>query len=51
MAIMLGALVMNSGAPLSQFMTTNPEIFCGLAASIRIGNALFLVLNIPLITI
>lgn len=32
-------------------MTTNPEIFCGLAARIWIGNVLPLVLNIPLIPI
>lgn len=51
MAIMLGALIMNGVVPGPQLITTNPEVFWGLAASFWIGNVMLLVLNIPLIGI
>ncbi|MBI4193984.1 MAG: tripartite tricarboxylate transporter permease [Betaproteobacteria bacterium] len=49
MALMLGALTIQGIAPGPQVMTQRPELFWGLIASMWIGNALLVVLNLPLI--
>lgn len=49
MALMLGALMIHNIQPGPQMMTEHPTVFWGLIASFWIGNALLIVLNIPLI--
>ena len=49
MALMVGAMTIHNIQPGPQVMTSNPELFWGLIASMWIGNAMLLVLNLPLI--
>jgi TctA family transporter len=49
MALMLGALTIQGIAPGPQVMTQKPDLFWGLIASMWIGNALLVVLNLPLV--
>jgi TctA family transporter len=49
MALMLGALTIQGIAPGPQVMTSKPDLFWGLIASMWIGNALLVVLNLPLV--
>ena len=49
MALMLGALTIQGIAPGPQVMTQRPDLFWGLIASMWIGNAMLVVLNLPLI--
>jgi TctA family transporter len=49
MALMLGALTIQGIAPGPQVMTSRPDLFWGLIASMWIGNALLVVLNLPLV--
>jgi putative tricarboxylic transport membrane protein len=49
MALMLGALTIQGIAPGPQVMTQRPELFWGLIASMWIGNAMLVILNLPLI--
>jgi TctA family transporter len=49
MALMIGALMVHNIAPGPFVMVSNPEIFWGLIASMWIGNAMLVVLNLPLI--
>jgi len=49
MALMLGALIIANIAPGPTLITQHPDLFWGLIASFWIGNAMLLVLNIPLI--
>jgi putative tricarboxylic transport membrane protein len=49
MALILGALTIQGIAPGPQVMTQKPDLFWGLVASMWIGNAMLLVLNLPLI--
>jgi TctA family transporter len=49
MALMLGALTIQGIQPGPEVMTTRPELFWGLVASMWIGNALLVVLNLPMI--
>ena len=51
MALMLGALTIQGIQPGPQVMTQRPELFWGLIASMWIGNAMLVVLNLPLIGI
>ena len=51
MALMVGAMTLHNIVPGPQVMTSNPELFWGLVASMWIGNAMLLVLNLPLIGI
>ncbi len=51
MALMLGALTMQGIQPGPEVMTSRPELFWGLVASMFIGNALLLLLNLPLVGI
>jgi putative tricarboxylic transport membrane protein len=49
MALMLGAMIMHNIQPGPQVMTRNPDVFWGLVASMWIGNAILIVLNLPLV--
>src|SRR3989475_4031557 len=49
MAILLGALMIHGLQPGPLMMTQNPQLFWGIVASMYIGNAMLLVLNMPLI--
>jgi TctA family transporter len=49
MALMLGALTIQGIAPGPQVMTQKPDLFWGLIASMWIGNAMLVVLNLPLV--
>ena len=49
MALMLGALTIQGIAPGPQVMTQRPELFWGLIVSMWIGNAMLVILNLPLI--
>ncbi|MCJ9669431.1 MULTISPECIES: tripartite tricarboxylate transporter permease [unclassified Neorhizobium] len=49
MALMIGALMVHNIAPGPFVMVSNPDIFWGLIASMWIGNAILIVLNLPLI--
>jgi len=49
MAILIGALMINGVTPGPLLMEQHPEIFWGLITSMYLGNAMLLVLNIPLI--
>jgi TctA family transporter len=49
MALMIGALMIQGIAPGPQVMNEKPELFWGLIASMWIGNALLVILNLPLI--
>jgi putative tricarboxylic transport membrane protein len=51
MALMVGAMTIHNIQPGPQVMTSNPELFWGLIASMWIGNAMLLILNLPLIGI
>jgi len=49
MALMVGAMTIHNIQPGPQVMTSNPDLFWGLIASMWIGNAMLIVLNLPLI--
>jgi TctA family transporter len=49
MALMIGALMIQGIAPGPQVMNEKPELFWGLIASMWLGNALLVILNLPLI--
>jgi putative tricarboxylic transport membrane protein len=49
MALMVGAMAIHGIAPGPQVMTSQPQMFWGLIASMWIGNAMLLVLNLPLV--
>ena len=51
MALMIGAMTIKGIQPGPQVMTGNPELFWGLIASMWVGNAMLVVLNLPLIGI
>jgi putative tricarboxylic transport membrane protein len=51
MALMLGALTIHGIQPGPEVMTTRPELFWGLIASMWIGNLMLVILNLPLIGI
>jgi len=51
MALMAGAMMIHGIAPGPDVMTTRPELFWGLIASMLIGNALLLFLNLNLIRV
>jgi TctA family transporter len=51
MALMLGAMIMHGITPGPQVMTSRPDLFWGLIASMWIGNGMLLLLNLPLIGI
>jgi TctA family transporter len=49
MALMLGALMIHNIQPGPQVIKNDPTLFWGLIASMWIGNAMLIVLNLPLI--
>jgi TctA family transporter len=51
MALMVGAMTIKGIQPGPQVMTSNPQLFWGLIASMWVGNAMLIVLNLPLIGI
>ena len=51
MALMIGALMIQGIAPGPQVMSEKPELFWGLIASMWLGNAMLVILNLPLIGI
>src|SRR4030095_3974630 len=51
MALMVGAMPIKGIQPGPRVMTSNPQLFWGLIASMWIGNLMLIVLNLPLIGI
>ncbi len=51
MALMVGAMTIHNIQPGPQVMSSHPELFWGLIASMWIGNLMLVVLNLPLIGI
>ena len=49
MALMVGAMTIHNVQPGPQVMTSNPELFWGLIASMWLGNFMLIILNLPLI--
>ncbi|WP_425485782.1 tripartite tricarboxylate transporter permease [Ancylobacter tetraedralis] len=49
MALMVGAMMIHGITPGPQIMRTEPDLFWGVVASMWIGNAMLLVLNMPLV--
>jgi len=49
MALMIGALIIQGVVPGPGVIQTNPSLFWGLIVSMWVGNAMLLVLNLPLI--
>jgi putative tricarboxylic transport membrane protein len=48
-ALLLGALIIQGIQPGPLFMTQRPDLFWGIVASMYVGNAFLLVLNLPLV--
>jgi putative tricarboxylic transport membrane protein len=51
MALMVGAMTIKGIQPGPQVMTSDPQLFWGLIASMWVGNAMLVILNLPLIGI
>jgi TctA family transporter len=51
MALMMGAMIIQGIAPGSAVMDKRPDLFWGMVASMWIGNAMLLVINLPLLGI
>ncbi|MBA3596298.1 MAG: tripartite tricarboxylate transporter permease [Methylibium sp.] len=51
MALMVGAMTIKGIQPGPQVMTSNPDLFWGLIASMWIGNLMLVILNLPMIGI
>jgi TctA family transporter len=49
MALMVAGMMIHNIQPGPQVMTSNPNLFWGLIASMWIGNAMLLILNLPLV--
>ncbi|MBD9638809.1 tripartite tricarboxylate transporter permease [Ensifer sp. ENS07] len=49
MALMMGAMMIHNIQPGPSVMSSNPALFWGLIASMWIGNAMLILLNLPLI--
>jgi putative tricarboxylic transport membrane protein len=49
MALMMGAMIIQGIAPGSAVMDKRPDLFWGMVASMWIGNAMLLVINLPLL--
>lgn len=49
MALLLAALMIHGVLPGPQLINRNPELFWGTIASMHIGNAMLLILNLPLV--
>jgi putative tricarboxylic transport membrane protein len=51
MALMMGAMIIHGIQPGAAVMTKRPDLFWGMVASMWIGNAMLLLINLPLIGI
>ena len=51
MALMIGAMTIHNIQPGPQVITSHPELFWGLIASMWIGNLMLVILNLPLVGI
>ncbi|CDZ29176.1 TTT family tricarboxylate transporter [Neorhizobium galegae bv. officinalis] len=51
MAMMIGAMVMQGIVPGPNVVTSHPDLFWGLIVSMWIGNAMLVILNLPLVGI
>ncbi|CDZ39742.1 TTT family tricarboxylate transporter [Neorhizobium galegae bv. officinalis] len=51
MAIMMGAMIIQGIQPGAAVMTTRPDLFWGMVASMWIGNLMLVVINLPMIGI
>ncbi|PSH62104.1 tripartite tricarboxylate transporter permease [Phyllobacterium sophorae] len=51
MALMIGAMIMQGVVPGPNVITQRPDLFWGIVASMWIGNALLVILNLPLVGI
>ena len=49
MALMMGAMMIHGIQPGSAVMTSRPDLFWGMVASMWIGNAMLVVLNLPML--
>ena len=49
MALMVGAMTIHGIIPGPQVMTKNPDLFWGMIASMWLGNAMLVIINLPLI--
>jgi putative tricarboxylic transport membrane protein len=49
MALMVGAMTIHGIVPGPQVITKNPDLFWGMIASMWIGNAMLVIINLPLI--
>jgi putative tricarboxylic transport membrane protein len=49
MAMMFGAMTIHNIQPGPQVITSNPQLFWGLVASMWVGNLMLVILNLPLI--
>jgi TctA family transporter len=49
MAVMMGAMILQGIIPGPAVITRNPDLFWGVIASMWIGNAMLVILNLPLI--
>jgi TctA family transporter len=49
MALMVGAMTIHNIQPGPQVMTSNPQLFWGMIASMWLGNLMLVILNLPLI--
>jgi TctA family transporter len=51
MALMMGAMIIQGIQPGAAVMTTRPDLFWGMVASMWIGNLMLVIINLPLIGI
>ncbi|MBP1845799.1 TctA family transporter [Rhizobium petrolearium] len=51
MAIMMGAMIIQGIQPGAAVMTTRPDLFWGMVASMWIGNLMLVIINLPMIGI
>lgn len=51
LALLFGALLLQGIVPGPQLMTTEPQVFWGVIASMLVGNLILLVLNIPMVSV
>ena len=49
MALMIGAMIIHGIQPGPQIMTSRPDLFWGMIASMWVGNLMLVILNLPLI--
>jgi TctA family transporter len=51
MALMVGAMIIHGIQPGPQIITSNPQLFWGMVASMWVGNLMLVILNLPMIGI